>query len=209
MLPLHEAVEYLGKPLAKTLVKAHILTGGDLMSKVGTKHAALVSDPVQYLTNFGESNILSEQDLALAEKYLVRVWAGARSVTMAETFDQLRAEQYTSASAAIDALPPTSSVIRGHIHRGSYLVNEACQLLTSVENPEEKPEPVEHGWEENFGMLLPSKCMKPLPHCMLTICQCAGKCETRRCGCRAAGVQCVIFCHGKRNSSSCKNKQQK
>ncbi|KAH3837457.1 hypothetical protein DPMN_110847 [Dreissena polymorpha] len=49
--------------------------------------------------NFGETDTLSEQDEALAEKYLVRVWAGARSTTTTETFEHLRLENYTSASA--------------------------------------------------------------------------------------------------------------
>ena len=46
------------------------------MSKMGTPHAAMKCDPVQYLTNFGETDHLSEQDVAPAGKYLVRVWAG-------------------------------------------------------------------------------------------------------------------------------------
>ena len=74
------------------------------MSKVGTNHAAMASDPVQYIINFGESGTLLEQDSALAEKYLVRVWAGVRSTT-SETFDQLRIENYTSASAGIILSP--------------------------------------------------------------------------------------------------------
>ncbi|KAL7406573.1 hypothetical protein ABVT39_022458 [Epinephelus coioides] len=90
MLPLHQAVSKLGVPLAKTVIKAHILTGDDCMSKVGTKHAALASDPVQYLTNFGDVDTVSEQDTELAEKYFVQVWAGARSSMAAETFDDLR-----------------------------------------------------------------------------------------------------------------------
>ena len=57
----------------------------------------MVSDPVQYLTNFGESITLSEKDAA--EKYLVRVRAGSRSTTAAETFDELKVEYYNSASA--------------------------------------------------------------------------------------------------------------
>jgi len=64
------------------------------MSKVETKHAAVVCDPVQYLTNFGETDTLSDQDIPLAEKYLVRVWARARSTTTAEAFDQLRGGLY-------------------------------------------------------------------------------------------------------------------
>jgi len=38
MLPLHQAVSQLGEPRAKTVIKAHILTGEDCMSKVGTKY---------------------------------------------------------------------------------------------------------------------------------------------------------------------------
>ncbi|CAM4574588.1 unnamed protein product [Leuciscus chuanchicus] len=67
---------------------------------------------VQHLANFGEADTLTEQDAALAEKYLVCVWAGARSTTTAKTFDDFRVEIYTSGSAGIDALPPTSSGIR-------------------------------------------------------------------------------------------------
>ncbi|KAH3698423.1 hypothetical protein DPMN_055171 [Dreissena polymorpha] len=66
-LPLHQAISRLGARLAKTMIKAHILTDDDCISKVGTKHAAVTSDPVQFLMNFGETDTLSEQDEALAE----------------------------------------------------------------------------------------------------------------------------------------------
>ena len=124
MLPLHQAVSCLGPSLSKTVIKAHILTGDDFKIKVGTKHAAMASDPVQYLANFGKTDTLTEQDAAFAEKYLVRVWAGARSTTTAKTFDDFRLEIYTSGSAGIDALPPTSSGIRGF--SGSYGIPLVC-----------------------------------------------------------------------------------
>ncbi|KAH3698913.1 hypothetical protein DPMN_073858 [Dreissena polymorpha] len=76
--------------------------------------------------NFGETDTLSEKDEALAEKYLIRVWAGARSMTTAETFDHLRLENYTSATAWLDCLPPTSSVIKGHIRGGAFLIHREC-----------------------------------------------------------------------------------
>jgi len=81
---------------------------------------------------------------ALAEKYLVRVWAGARSTATAEAFDQLWVENDASVSCGIDALPPTSSVIREHIHRGTFLVYQACQLLMTGQGVA-KLKPVEHG----------------------------------------------------------------
>ena len=111
---------------------------------------------VQYLTNFGEADTLSEQDTALAEKYLVRVKAGARSSTAKESFDDLRGKMYIT-SFGIDTLPPTTSVIRGHIQRAAFLVHSACTLLTTAKERREREEPLKHGWEENFGALLPSK----------------------------------------------------
>jgi len=60
MAPLHQAIAQLGTPLAKTMMKAHTLPGDDCMSKVGTKHPAMASDPVQYLTNFVATDSLSE-----------------------------------------------------------------------------------------------------------------------------------------------------
>ena len=207
MLPLHQAVHQLGSALAKTVIKAHILTGDDCMSKVGPKHAAMACDPVQYLTNFGETDTLLDQDAAQAEKYLVRVWAGVRSTTTSETFDQLRAENYIRASIGIDALPPTSSEIGGHIQRGAFLVHKACRLLVTTEERDARLQPLDHGWEEQFGMLLPSKYLNPLPRDLLTICKCVGKCE--RCGCCSAKVNCVTFCHRKARNSSCTNLQHK
>ena len=133
---------------------------------------------------------------------LVCVWAGA---TTAKTFNDFRVEIYTSGSAGIAALPPTSSGIRGHSQQGAFLVHVACHLLAIAKDPKARLEPMEHGWKEHFGILLPSKCLKPLPPSLLTLCKCAGNCDHHWCGCRAAGVSCTVFCHGKFEKSSCKN----
>src|SRR6218665_54842 len=203
MLPLHQAVCQLGPSLAKTVIKAHILTGDDCMSKVGTKHAAMSCDPVQYLKMFWETDKLLEQDAELAEKYLVRVWAGARSNTTCETFNQLRAENYITSTVGIDALPPTSSEITDHIERGAFLVHRACQLLAIANERESRLQPLQHGWEEHFDALIPSKSMNSLPRSHSTICKCAGMCDTRRRRCHSSGISCVIFCHGKKGNVSC------
>ena len=64
MLPLHQTVSQFRAPFAKTVIRGHILTGDDYMRKVGTTHAAC--NPVQYLTKFGETDTLSDQDVVLA-----------------------------------------------------------------------------------------------------------------------------------------------
>ena len=156
MLPLHEFVQHQGVSLDKNVIKAHILTGDDYMSKMGLKHAALKCDPVRYLSNFAENESLSEQDLVLAEGYLVKVWAGVKSKT---TFNDLRVQSYTNSSTTkgIDALPPTSSVVHEHISRAYFLVRMCINLLE--DNRNDSVNPLDYGWEEHSGALLPSKCI--------------------------------------------------
>ena len=96
MIPTHSIYNHLGDVRSRTVVKARTLTGQDCMSKIGTKHCALVCNPECYLSNFGESLPLSEQDFALAEEFLVKSWVGARSSTSCKSFDKLRVECYTS-----------------------------------------------------------------------------------------------------------------
>ena len=47
MLPIHEISTTMGPAQSKVMIKAHILTGEDIKSKVGTKHAAKVFDPAR------------------------------------------------------------------------------------------------------------------------------------------------------------------
>ena len=55
-LPLHVMADRLGVRLSRVIVKAHVLMGDDAVSKIGTKHASLVCEPQEYLSDFGESN---------------------------------------------------------------------------------------------------------------------------------------------------------
>ena len=56
------------------------------------------------------------------------------STTTARAFNQLRVDHFTSSKAG--ALPPTSSEIRGHIHRRAFLVNRAYRL-PAIDNERE------------------------------------------------------------------------
>ena len=139
----------------------------------------------------------TEKDADSAEQYLVQVWTGMRKKTKAKTFDFLREEIYSNSAAGLENLPPTSSVIRGHILKGAFLVNKACTLLgNSNHEQEDYKKTLEYGWEEQFGVMLPSKYLKFLPSIFTTICKCSRKCRTKRCRCRLAGVKCTTFCHG-------------
>ena len=100
---------------------SHILTGNDHLSKLGTNLAAIHFNPAVALSQFGESPFLAEHDINCAEEYLVKCYNGVKSVTHCRTFDELRLQCVESAKViGLEQLPPTSSVVRGHIRRAFY-----------------------------------------------------------------------------------------
>ena len=155
-----------------------------------------------FLSSFGEFPALSETDMQLAEQYLVHVWAGARSMPNAATLDQLRLEVHKHSTHGLDELPPTSSVIRGHLMRAFYVVRNFLTLLAGAI----QLDPIDYGWINHDGRLLPKKCLKSIEANILSVCGCSGKCTSMRCSCKAAGVMCVIYCHKKVVQPICENK---
>ena len=75
MIPIHQIVQAIGVPFSKIVVRAHILSGCDYVSKFGSKKAALSFAPLEYLNAFSH-NESTECDLKKAEEYLVKVWVG-------------------------------------------------------------------------------------------------------------------------------------
>ena len=105
----------------------HALSGNDVVSKVGTEHAALTCNPF-YLTNFAETDSLTTVDISVVERYLVKVWDGVCSNNTADIFDKLRHDCYFSGKALTDLLP-TSSAICGHIRWCFCVIRNAITLL--------------------------------------------------------------------------------
>ena len=201
LLPLHRMAERMGEPLCHVTGKAHLLTGDDVTSNIGTKLAAMKCNPTGYLTEFAERAELPETEFAQVEEYHVQVWAGARSKASAKTFDQLRLEVHTNASAPtpMTKMPPTSSVVRGHISRAFFVIrgviaSEGSRLDCS-----------QYGWESDGGALKPLKCLNPLPTNMLSTLKCSGRCEPMRYPCITSSVMCVIHCH-RSQGVNCQNR---
>ena len=121
-LPMHRLADKLGPRLCKALLKAHIGTGCDYLSKVGTKKAALLAQPESNLAAFGESAVLDEHQINEAEYYLVRVFKSRpRTAEDNEDFDDLRVNSWKTTNSVVH-LPPTSYSIReGHTRRWWYL----------------------------------------------------------------------------------------
>ena len=71
-VPLHTLYNRLGADLCSVLPAVHSLTGCDIASKAGTKHAALKADPVKNLHNFGADVEIDQATIMIAEKDIVQ-----------------------------------------------------------------------------------------------------------------------------------------
>ena len=72
-IPIHTVTDKLGPSITQVLLKAHLGTGCDYLSKIGTKHGALKASPEKFLQSFGEGDILTDDQIIKAEQYLVKV----------------------------------------------------------------------------------------------------------------------------------------
>ena len=140
--------------MCSNLFKAHILTGSNTTSKIGTKAAAIKCGQTDYLNNFGlEYSIKSHFENA--EKYLVAV---LQKNYESENFDELRYEQYIDKSKSLNELAPTFSSIEGHLSRCYYIVYNSINVIKVIESLE----PVMYGWKSTHDDFLPEKREKEM-----------------------------------------------
>ena len=123
----HSLHARFGASFCSILVKVHVLSGNDAVSKVGIKHAALTCNPFS-LTNLAGTESLTTVDIIVVERYLVKAWDRACSFNTADIFDKLRHDCYLNGKALTD-LPPTSSAICGHIRWCFCVIRNAITLL--------------------------------------------------------------------------------
>ena len=69
-IPVHKIYEKLGNSVSSVILKAHILTGCDLTSKIGTKERALKAYAESFLQTFGNPDSLTHEDYSLGSSHL-------------------------------------------------------------------------------------------------------------------------------------------
>ena len=72
-LPLHILAARLGPSLCRVLVKVHVLTGEDALSKIGTTHAIFACESEKFLIYSAESHDFNDELAEKVEEYLVCV----------------------------------------------------------------------------------------------------------------------------------------
>ena len=110
LIPIHNLGRKLRHRTCSAVMKAHILTGCDVTSKIGTKTAAIKVNPESYLHNFGEENNPSTKSILKAEAYLVCV---PDKNSPAKSFDELRYLRYNT---------KTSHCLNSYQHRTHFRV---------------------------------------------------------------------------------------
>lgn len=60
LLPIHILCERIGIGMCESLLKCHLGSGCDYLSKIGTKHSAMLAEPQHNLTSFGQSGFLDQ-----------------------------------------------------------------------------------------------------------------------------------------------------
>jgi len=186
-IPLHILSEKK-KDICPLLPAIHCLTGCDITSKFGTKHAALKIDAKQYLSEFGVNLNSSTLDnvISKAGEYLVQV---LKHGSPCKSMDELRYYQYhQTKSCTMDQLPPTSYATRGHILRAMYATHMQINCLRN-----DSLDPTQYGFELVDGQLIANKFCRLIPDDLVMCCTCR-KCATRRCLCRKNNFPCCQFC---------------
>ena len=180
-IPIHSLHTRFGAAFCSILVKVHVLSGNDAVSKVGTKHAALTCNPLS-LTNFAETDSLTTVDISVVDIVVVN-----RSNTTADTFDKFRHHSYSNGKA----LPPTSLAICGQFRWCFCVIRNAMTLL---ETHQHDLLPQNVGWTIEGSLMIPTASIQPIPPELLVCCLCGGRWEIRNCKCKANGHRYAFSC---------------
>jgi hypothetical protein len=194
--------ENLGDSYCKVLLKAHLGTGADYISKIGTKKGCLNANPEIALKDFGESSDLTGEEIQAGEQYLVKVASNSRGKNCtAITFDELRVLTWKRTSSVLELEPTSHSIREGHIRRWWYLY-KVCSDLLEMNNLHLQP--TAYGWEDIEGELFPTKELNLIPDDMCKTCGCKTGCQKKTCSCYKADGQpkCTDYCR----CTNCKNR---
>ena len=152
-LPIHDMYKKLGYYFCKGLSEAHIGSGCDYLSKIGTKKGALKANPMENLKSFGEGPSLDNSQIKEAERYLVMTYSNPKAPE--QTFDELRYPVYMQRVSVLLLPPSSNSVVNGHIYRWWYLYKKMSNLLN--ESFEDIPV-TDYGWFIEDEDLCPVNC---------------------------------------------------
>ena len=199
----------LGPKICSRILFIHAILGCDTVSQpygIGKGAALKMAIRNSYFSELAEQfckkDLSKESIKQIGEKALVALYNGSRD----EGLDNLRYRRYcekvakSSKYVQPQSLPPTSASSQYHSLRAYYQIQDwkdNCEGL----------DPVIYGWKMTGELLLPIMTnLEPAPKKLLetVYCSCKAGCNTRRCTCRAHGLDCTRAC-GQCKGESCTN----
>jgi hypothetical protein len=193
-IPVHEIRLKLSFPesVYSAILPFHAITGCDTVSyfsghskktawEVFTKEHAL-------LQHLGQGD-LTNSKLQDAEEFICKMYR----VVNVRTTDEARVKLFNKCKA-LEALPPTSDALRGHIERAHY----QTLIWRQSDNPKpDVPPSTDFGWKVESGYLVAKlSTLPPVPKACTDIvqCSCSKGCTTLSCSCRKGKLNCAGAC---------------
>ena len=68
---MHVMHSHIGHEMCSVILRIHVLMGCNVTGTIGTKYEAMKAKPIDYLTTFGQSKNLCQEEAEKAELYIV------------------------------------------------------------------------------------------------------------------------------------------
>ena len=192
----------LGREVCNNMLFAHAILGCDTTSRVFSMGKGLALKHIRSDKHFiTQAEVFLQENATLAdissagEAALVCLYTGAVGDTL-DTLILLRFHQKVATSTRFvqpENLPPTSSAAKYH----SLRVYLQVQIWKGKSRHGPHLHPQNLGWKAVDGKLVPMQCdMDVAPKALLKVvrCNCRMGCDTLRCSCRKAGLECSTGC---------------
>lgn len=208
-LACHSIAAALGERKCAALRGFHAFSGCDTVSFFNGKRkrsafSAWLASPDVVTDAFIElgkaTPVLNSSVMSALERFTVLLY---RPKSTSWSVDSERQLMFVSENKSLFAIPPTAAALHQHALRAAYqagVVWGRCQKACEV------PGPTNWGWVQDGVEWQPlwttlgdiwESCRS------LDICGCGTPCNTLRCSCRAAGLDCILAC--KICKASCTN----
>ena len=192
-IPVKDVHSKLPPESDRALLAFHALTGCDTTSYF-TGHSKttaywIFKEHHNLINSIGDGT-LTDDKVKRAERFICKLYKVPDSV---EDADEARFVLFSKANSP-EVLPPTSDALKFHILRAHY--QALIWKMAYIPNPT-IPAPDQYGWKREQNSVIPilmSRNAIPQECLELVSCQCQKGCQTMRCKCRKARLQCTGAC---------------
>lgn len=192
------AFEVMGPNKSETLLDFHAFSGCDQTSKFNGKSnlacwkefVDVGNTTIDAFKELGNNEKINDEIIRELETFVVILFSGSHLSNTITTLAEARWQLY-SKYQDYDNLPPTKAALRQKVLRSNLI---CLTWKTSHRQKPTTPNPEQHGWERDDGVLMPVLTdMPPAPEQLIEVssCICKTGCNTMRCKCKKNNMICT------------------